>query len=93
MPVEKLSISFEMLLAESVKKAAAREGVNVSMWLAEAAIAKARNEHLREALDAFARAHGRLDHEEVEALIRAARKVSQVTKTRSTPSRRAKKVA
>ena len=79
MPTEKFSISFEGSLAAAVRKAAVADGVSISSWLAEAAADKARQRHLREALDAFAAERGGLDDAEVEALVRKARGASQTT--------------
>lgn len=80
--MEKLSVSFEGRLAATVRKAAAREGLTISSWLAEAAAAKARQKHLRDALDEFAEEHGSLENEEIEGLVRKARRSSRMTKPR-----------
>lgn len=76
MPAEKLSISMETSLLAQIRKAAAAEGVTVSMWLAEAAAAKARQRALHEALDAFAQEHGRVAPEEAARLVEGARRRS-----------------
>ena len=73
MTAEKLSISLDPRLAATVRAAAAEEGVSVSTWLARAAEAKARQRHLREALDSFAAEHGTLSEAEIDRLITAAR--------------------
>lgn len=72
-PAEKLSVSFDAGLAAAVRAAASDEGVSVSAWLAGAAEAKARQRHLREALDAFAAEHGALTEAEIDRLIGEAR--------------------
>ena len=79
MTAEKFSVSFGGNLAATVRKAAAKEGLSISSWLAEAAAAKARQEHLRSALDAFASEHGSLEEGDVEDLVRKARKASRIT--------------
>ncbi|MBX3192911.1 MAG: hypothetical protein KF819_38355 [Labilithrix sp.] len=79
MSVEKFSVSFEGGLAAMVRKAAAEEKLSVSSWLAEAAEAKARQRHLRHALDAFAAEHGALRDAEIEELVRSARASSRMT--------------
>jgi hypothetical protein len=73
---EKLSISLDADLAATVRAAAADEGVSVSTWLAGAAEAKARQRHLREALDEFAAEHGALSHADIDRLIADARAAS-----------------
>lgn len=78
MSAEKLSISFNPGLAATVRAAAAEEGVSVSTWLARAAEAKARQRHLREALDSFAAEHGVLSEEDIDRLIGDARAKSTV---------------
>jgi hypothetical protein len=77
---EKLSISFDADLADEVRTAAADEGVSVSTWLAEAAAAKARQNHLRSALEAYARDEGELTDDEVDRLIAGARERSLITR-------------
>ena len=76
MSVEKLSISLDANLAATVRAAAAEEGVSVSTWLARAAEAKARQRHLREALDEFAAEHGALTDADIDRLITDARTAS-----------------
>jgi hypothetical protein len=73
---EKLSISLDAGLAATVRAAAAEEGVSVSTWLARAAEAKARQRHLREALDDFAAEHGALTDADIDRLIGEARAAS-----------------
>jgi len=63
--VDKLSISFESQLADSVRAAAARAGRPLSSWLAEAATAKLRGEALVEFLTEWEAEHGALTVEEV----------------------------
>jgi len=79
MTVEKLSVSFDRSLAASVKRAAQRDGESVSSWLADAAMTKARQRNLREALDAFALDHGALAETEIDSLIQSARRESRVS--------------
>ncbi len=43
MAVKKITISLDAELAEGIRTAAAREGVNVSAWMAEAAAAELRH--------------------------------------------------
>ena len=78
MPAEKLSVSFDADLAAAVRAAASAEGVSVSTWLAGAAAAKARQRHLREALDSFAAEHGPLTESDIDRLIGEARASSDV---------------
>lgn len=80
MGAEKLSISLDADLASEVRSAAADDGVSISTWLADAAEAKARQRHLRQALDAYASEFGELDDEEIERLIAQARRGSVVTR-------------
>lgn len=75
---EKLSISLESELAASVRAAASDQGVSVSTWLADAAVAQIRQRRLREALDALAVDEGALDSSEVDGLIARARRNSRV---------------
>jgi hypothetical protein len=82
MSAQKFSVSFEGSLAAAVRKAALADGVSISSWLAEAAAEKARQRHLRDALDGFAALHGGLDDAEVAALVRGARGASQTTTPR-----------
>ena len=95
MAAEKLSVSFEAKLAGEVRKAAAQEGMSVSEWLADAAAAKTRQRHLREALDEFAKEHGALTEAEIDALIEDARKSTVVVRRRSkkVPAKRKRKAA
>jgi hypothetical protein len=79
MASEKLSISFDARLAAEVRESASQEGESVSSWLADAAMTKARQRTLREALDAFAAEHGALSDAEIEGLIRNARQTSRVS--------------
>ena len=81
---ETFSVSFEGGLAKAVRQAAAKEGLSVSSWLAEAAAAKARQRHLRDALDAAAAEHGPLSDDEVDRLIAKAREGSRISGSRST---------
>lgn len=92
MAVEKLSISFDAQLATAVRKAAAEDGVSVSSWLTEAALAKARQVHLRNALDAYAQEHGPLDDQEIALEIERAHRASRISGGRSS-KRTGKKAA
>jgi hypothetical protein len=87
MAAEKLSVSFEAKLAAEIRKAAAREGLSVSEWLADAAAAKARRRHLRDALDEYAAADGPLSDAEIDTIVREARQRSVVTQPRRKRSR------
>lgn len=80
MAVEKLSVSFNADLVALIRAAAAEEGVSLSTWLANAAEAKARQRHLRRALDAYAEEHGELTDEQVDRLIADARVGSRATR-------------
>lgn len=82
MSVAKLSVSLEASLARTVRSAAAEAGLSVSTWLAEAALAKARQRALVEALDDQARRRGPLDAAEASALIEAARERSVLVRGR-----------
>ncbi|MDQ6910515.1 MAG: hypothetical protein M3Z84_06990 [Actinomycetota bacterium] len=84
MSVEKLSISLDPELADVIRKAAASEGVSVSMWLAGAAESRARREHLREALDDFASEHGALADSDIRRIISEARARSTVASRNAT---------
>ncbi len=65
MPVDKISISFEAELGDSVRQAARRDDKALSTWLAEAAEAKLRAEALRAFLDDWQREHGPFTAEEM----------------------------
>ncbi|MGQ0576116.1 MAG: hypothetical protein ACT4RN_18205 [Pseudonocardia sp.] len=78
MSAEKLSISMESELVSEVRSAAGDEGVSVSTWLAVAAEARVRQRRLREALDAVAAQDGELSPAEIERLIAAARRTTQI---------------
>jgi hypothetical protein len=80
MPVEKLSISMEAALAKLVRSAAAEEGVSVSTWLTEAAMEKARQRALTEALDDFEARHGAMSMEQARKIVEESRKHSIVTR-------------
>lgn len=60
MKVDKLSISFEATLGDSIRNAARKSGTGVSSWLAQAAAAKLRTEALGEFLDTWEAQHGPL---------------------------------
>ncbi len=78
MGAEKLSISLDSELAESVRAAAAQRGMSVSTWLAEAAEAQVRQRDLRIALDAVAAEDGPLSDAEIDVLVAAARRGSRL---------------
>jgi hypothetical protein len=65
--VDKMSISFDADLGESVREAARRAGSGLSSWLADAAAAKLRAEALAGFLDEWEREHGRLTDDELAA--------------------------
>lgn len=88
MSAKKFSVSFDGQLALTVRKAAAKEGLSISTWLAEAAALKARQEHLRGALDVFAAEHGALTDADIDELIRGARSSSRFTKPPRTRRRK-----
>lgn len=77
MAAEKLSISLDADLAASVRSAAAEQGSSVSTWLADAAAAQIRQRNLRIALDAVAAEDGPLSPDEIDQLIREARRNSR----------------
>ncbi len=93
MSVEKLSVSFDARLVKTVRKAARREGKNLSAWIAEALADKVRNEHLREALDDFARDFGAVSPAHLDELVRAARKNSRYTGKLAQKKRQARSAA
>lgn len=78
MAVEKLSISLDADLAASVRASASEQGVSVSTWLADAALAQVRQRKLREALDHLTSEEGELDPAEIDRLIANARRTSRV---------------
>ncbi len=84
MGAEKLSISLDADLAGEVRSAAADDGVSVSTWLAEAAVAKARQRRLRTALDAFAAEFGALSDGDIDRLVAESRIDSSVTQPGAT---------
>jgi hypothetical protein len=79
MAAEKLSISLDADLAGEVRSAAAADGVSVSTWLADAALVKARQRHLRTALDLFAAEFGALSEGDVDRLVAESRTDSIVS--------------
>jgi uncharacterized protein (DUF1778 family) len=82
MSVEKLSVSIESSLAKVIRGAASDEGVSLSTWLADAAVTKARQVALREALHEHTKEHGTLGIAAAEQLIAAARARSLVSRPR-----------
>jgi len=81
--VKKLSVSFEAELADTIRAAAAEEGISMSTWLASAAAAKARRRYLRAALDELAADQGALSDDDIDRLIAEARQRSIVTRPQS----------
>jgi hypothetical protein len=81
MSAKKLSVSFDADLADTIRRAAADQGVSVSTWLAEAAAAKARRRLLRDALDDFAATHGPLDETAIDEQVASARRQSKISGT------------
>jgi hypothetical protein len=77
MTAEKLSISLDSELVESVRAAAAQDGMSLSTWLAEAALARVRQRDLRVALDGGDRGRP-LSDAEIDALVAAARRGSRL---------------
>jgi hypothetical protein len=67
MRVDKMSISLDADLGESVREAARRAGLGLSSWLADAAGAKLRAEALGAFLDNWEREHGPLMADELAA--------------------------
>ena len=65
MKADKMSISLEGELADAVRAAARKAGKGLSAWVAEAAMAKLRNEGLRELLDEWEVEHGPITVEEL----------------------------
>ncbi len=65
MNVEKFSISFDAELGDDVRAAAARAGMPLSSWLAEAAAAKLRAGALEEFLDQWEKRHGPITADEL----------------------------
>lgn len=67
MKVDKLSISLDPDLGDSVRAAARGRGSSLSAWLADAAAAKLRAEALADYLDDWEATHGPLSAEELDA--------------------------
>lgn len=65
MKVDKLSVSFDPDLGDSVRAAARDSGGGLSRWLADAAIAKLRAEALAQFLDNWEAEHGSLTTDEL----------------------------
>ncbi len=76
MKSEKLSISLEAELAETIRASASKEGVSVSSWIAEASIQRARQFALEELVASDAVKFGALSNEEVNRLIAEAHSAS-----------------
>jgi hypothetical protein len=66
MKVAKVSISLEAELGERVRAAAAKAGMSLSAWLAEAAAAKLRGAALDEFLEEWKAEHGDFTFEELD---------------------------
>jgi hypothetical protein len=67
MPVDRISVTMDPELGAAVRDAAARAGMSVSAWIAEAAADKVRNQLLGAALDAWEAEDGPLTAEELAA--------------------------
>ena len=85
MKSEKLSISLEADLAETIRGYATKEGVSVSSWIAEASAQKARQQLLEELVKADALELGALSDEEVDRHIAEARAASEIYQSVSQP--------
>lgn len=70
MKVDKLSISFDPDLGDSVREAARRGGKGLSGWLADAAAAKLRTEALAEFLDDWEASHRPITQHQLEVAAR-----------------------
>lgn len=79
MKSEKLSISLEAELAETIRTSATKTGVSVSSWISDASEQKARQLALREALDEYAKEFGILSEGQIDQLVDEARKTSRST--------------
>jgi hypothetical protein len=77
--MDKLSISLDESLAQTVREAAAAEDLSVSAWLSAAAQDRIRNRLLRVALDSDDREFGALSETDVNALVAHARARAIVT--------------
>jgi hypothetical protein len=66
MAVKKLTISLPEDLAERAREEAAREGLPLSQWMADAVAWKTRNAAAREAIRQFEQECGPLTEEEIE---------------------------
>lgn len=87
MVARKLSVSFDEELAGVVRDAAAREGLTVSAWLADAAEDRVRNELLGVALDELT-SDDPMTPEESARLVAEARRAAIVTGRAEPDSRR-----
>ena len=65
MGVEKMSVSFDLELGESIRRSASTANRSVSAWLAEAARDRLRIEALGEAMGAWEKEYGPLSETEV----------------------------
>ena len=61
-----MSVSFELELGQAIRDAAARSGMSVSAWLAEAARDRLRLAALDEAIGAWEEQYGALTDAEIE---------------------------
>lgn len=83
MAVAKFSVSFDAEVAAVVRAAAADEGIGISAWLVDAASSKARQHHLRAALDTYAAEHGSLSDADIDRLVSEAREGTAITGRRA----------
>jgi hypothetical protein len=66
MKATKMSVSFDPVLGNAIREAAARGGGSVSGWLADAAAARLRAEALSPFLDGWEAEHGPLTAEDLD---------------------------
>lgn len=71
MKVDRLSITMDPDLGSAVRDAAARDGMSVSAWLAEAAADRLRNDLLGRALDRWEEEDGPFSDDELDAAAKA----------------------
>jgi len=71
MKVDRLSITMDPDLGSAVRDAAARQGMSVSAWLAEAAADRLRDDLLGRALDRWEREDGPFGEDELDAAAKA----------------------
>ncbi len=68
MPVKKITISLDAGLAEETRTAAARDGVSVSAWMAEAVAAELRHRRALEVERAYEAEFGPITEEQARAV-------------------------